>query len=145
MSRLFRIQLALCFFAAATSAGPAAGEQDPVLREVQRHQQMRQQQQDELWLRMLQQQRRVQNPPANARQEQSLRRLEIEQLQRQRELHYRQSIEVQPAAPVEDEGTRRAKSQIELQRAREQSEQQLRQFDWQLLQESRRRGKEAAH
>lgn len=144
MKGRFRTRLALCF-SAVMAAGPAWGDQDPALGELQRHQQMRQQQQDELLLRMMQQQRRAQNPPANARQEQSLRQIEIEQLQRQRELHYRHSLEFQPAVPADDEGTRRAKSQIGLQRAREQSEQQLRQFDWQLLQESPQRGKEAAH
>lgn len=127
------------------ATGLAWGDPEPARRELERHQQMRQQQQDELVLRMLQQQRRAQNPPANARQEQSLHQLEIEQLQRQRELDYRHGLESQPGVPTDDEGTRRAKSQIGLQRAREQSEQQLRQFDWQLLQESQRRGKEAAH
>ena len=134
----FRLGPVFCVLAGVTLAGPAWG-QDPGLRELQRNQQMRQQQQDELQLRMQQQQRSVQNPPADASQQQSIRQLELEQRQRQQDLHYRQNIDVQPAAPADDEGTRRAKSQIEQERTRQQSEQQLRQFDWQLQQESEHR------
>jgi hypothetical protein len=129
----------LCGVASVTLAGPAWGQQDPGLQELQRNQQMRQQQQDELQLRMQQQQRSLQNPPADARQQQSIHQLEIEQRQRQQDLHYRQNIGQPPAADTDDEGTRRAKSQIEQERTRQQSEQQLRQFDWQLQQESGRR------
>lgn len=112
------------------------------MRELQRNLETRQQQQDGLQLRMQQQQRSVQNPPADARQQQLIRQLEIEQRQRQQELQYRQDIDVQPAAPADDEGTRRAKSQIEQQRARQQGEQQLRQFDWQIEQSGRRNGRD---
>ena len=106
----------------------------PAQRELQRNQHLRQQQQDEFQLRMQQHQRSVQTPPADPREQQAIRQLEIDQRQRQQELHYRQNVDVQPVLPSDDEGTRRAKAQIEQQRARQQSEQQLQRFDWEQQQ-----------
>ncbi len=129
--------LLLCCLAGLALAGQAWGG-DPVLRELERSQQMRQQQQDALQLRMQQYHRSVQTPPADTSQQQAIQQLEIEQRQRQQETHYRQNIEAQPTAPADDEGTRRAKGQIEQQRAEQQGQQQLRRFDWELEQAGKR-------
>ena len=120
----------------------SAGAEDASLRALQRSQQQRQQQQDELQLRMQQYQRSSQTPPADARQEQALRQLELDQLQRQQTLHYRQNLNVPPASPVDDEGTRRAKAQIEQQRAAQESRRQLQRFDWEMEQARRRDGRD---
>ncbi|MBI3069047.1 MAG: hypothetical protein HYY79_09300 [Betaproteobacteria bacterium] len=93
---------------------------------------------------MKQYERSIQTPPADARQQQAIRQLEIEQRQRLQELHYRQSVEAPSALPAEDEGTRRAKAQIEQQRAQQQSEQQLRRFDRELQQQADQRKGEMA-
>lgn len=129
MKRGVRTRPILYLLASVAVAG-AAWAQDPGAQEVQRNLQKRQQQQDELQLRMQQQQRSLQDPPADAAQQRSVRQLEIEQRLQQEELHYRQNINQPPASITDDEGTRRAKSQIEQDRARQQSEQQLRRFDW---------------
>jgi hypothetical protein len=102
---------------------------DPAQREVRRSQQVRQHQQDELQLRMQQYHRSLEAPPTDAR-----RQLEIDQRRRQQQLHYRQSIEVQPPSPADDEGTHRAKAQIEQQRAQQESERELQRFDRELQQ-----------
>ena len=108
------------------------------MRALQRNEQQRQQQQDELQLRMQQYQRSSQTPPANARQEQAIRQLELDQLQRQQALHYRQNIHVPPASPADDEASRRAKAQIDRQRAAQESRRQLQRFDWEMEQARRR-------
>ncbi|HET9664187.1 MAG TPA: hypothetical protein VFP00_08150, partial [Burkholderiales bacterium] len=71
-------------------------------------------------------------------QDQAIRQLEIDQLQRQRELHYRQNQNVPLASPMDDEGTRRAKGQIEQQRAQQESRRQMQRFDWEMEQARRR-------
>ena len=119
---------------AVTLSGAAAalGADDPGTQALQQHQLQRQQQQDALQLRMQQQQGSVQNPPANARQQQANRQLETDQHQRQQELHYRQGVEPVSVQPSEDEGTRRANAQMDLQKAQQQSQQQLRRFESEL-------------
>jgi hypothetical protein len=110
----------------------AWGAEDPGTRALQQHQLRRQQQEEATQLRQLQQQRSVQSPPAGDRERQDLEKLNIEQQQRQQELHYRQSVTPTAAQPADDEGTRRAKAEMELLRARQQSQQQLRQFEREL-------------
>jgi hypothetical protein len=80
---------------------------------------------------MQQYQRSAQQPPADARQRQAIEQLELNQQLRQQQLHHQQQRDFQarPELPSEDEGTRRAKAQIEQQRARRESRQQLEQFD----------------
>lgn len=111
---------------------------DAASRELQRQLQQRQQQQDELQLRMQQYQRDVQPPRAGVQQEPAIRQLEIEQQQRQRELHYRQQQSVPPPSPMDDEATRRAKAQLDQQRADQESRRQLQRFEWELEQGRRR-------
>lgn len=113
----------------ASFAASAAGADDPGARALQQHQLQRQQQQDALQLRMQQQQRATQSAPADSRQQQQARQLEIDQQQRQQELHYRQGIEPPTAQPSDDDGTRRAKTNIELQQARQQGQRELRRLD----------------
>jgi len=126
----------------AALAAPAWGADDPGARALQEHQLQRQQQQDALQLRMQQQQRAVQSPPAGSQQQQATKQLEIDQQQRQQDLHYRQGIVPSAAHPSDDEGARRAKAQIEQQRAQQQSQQQLRSFDAESQRQAERRVKE---
>lgn len=112
--------------------------EDPGARALQQHQLQRQQQEEATQLRQLQQQRAAQSPPSGVREQQALEKLQIDQQQRQQALHYRQSIEHQAMPPADDEGTRRAKAELELLRARQQSQQQARQFDRELQRESRK-------
>ena len=123
-------------------AAPVWSADDPALRALQQHQLQRQQQQDALQLRMQQQHRAVQSPPAGSQQQQATKQLEIDQQQRQQDLHFRQGIESSAAHPSDDEGARRAKAQIELQRAQQQSQQQLRSFDAESQRQAERRVKE---
>jgi len=118
----------LILLGCAVPAGAAWGE-DAAQKALQQNQLQRQQQQDQLLLRMQQQQRNVQSPSANARQQQERERIEINQRQRQQALQYRQQIEPPSAQPSDDEGTRRAKAQIERQHAQQQSRRQLQRFD----------------
>jgi len=111
------------------AAAAALGADDPGTRALQQHQLQRQQQQDALQLRMQQQQGSVQNPPADARQQQAIRQLEADQQQRQQELHYRQGIEPSTAQPSDDAGTQRAKAQLEQDRANEQGQRQLLRYE----------------
>src|SRR5262245_19505698 len=108
-----------------TSAAIAAD--DAALKALQQNQLGRQQQQDQLQLKMQQYQRNVQNPPADAQQRQSMQQLELSQQLRQQQLHQQQQRELRiRSEPVtDDEGTRRAKAQIEQQRAQQQSRRQL--------------------
>jgi hypothetical protein len=71
----------------------------------------------------------VQSPPAGLRRQQAAQQLEIDQQQRQQELHYRQGVEPPTSQPSDDEGARRAKAQMDLQGAGRQSQRQLRRFD----------------
>ena len=115
---------------ALSGMAPAVlGADDPGARALQQLQLQRQQQQDALQLRMQQHQRRLHNPPADARQQQALGQMEADQQQRQQELHYRQGIEPATAQPSDDAGTRHAKAQLEEERAREQSQRQLLRFE----------------
>jgi hypothetical protein len=125
----------------AVLAGAAGGAEDPGARALQQHQTQRQQQQDAFQLRMQQQQRATQAPPADTRQQQAGKQLEIEQQQRQQELHYRQGIEPSIAQPTDDDGTRRAKAQLEQQKAQRQGSRQLQRFDGETQQEAERRRK----
>jgi hypothetical protein len=120
-----------------------AGAEDASLRALQRNQQQRQQQQDELQLRMQQYQRSSLTPPGNARQEQAIRQLEIDQLQRQQALHYRQNLNMPPPSPVDDDIASRAKAQIDQQRAAQESRRQLQRFDWEMEQ-ARQRQRQSA-
>jgi hypothetical protein len=113
-------------------AAAAWGDEDPTVRALQQHQLQRQQNQDALQLRMQQQQREAQSPPAGARQQRDLDLLQTDQQQRQQQLHYRQAIEPASAQPSEDEAGQRAKSQMELQKAQDQGQQQLRRFESEL-------------
>jgi hypothetical protein len=125
----------LAWWLAVTLSGATAAAvsaDDPGARALQQHQLQRQQQQDALQLRMLQQQGSVQNPSADARQQQALEQLQINQQQQQQQLHYRQGIEPVSAQPFEGEDTRRAKAQMDLQKAQQQSQQQLRRFESEL-------------
>ena len=90
---------------------------------------------------MQQQQRGVQSGPTGARQP-TAGQAEIEQQQRQQELHYRQGIAPPSAHPSDDPGTRRAKAQGELDEARRQSEEQLRGFDAESRRQAEKRRKE---
>ena len=141
MNSVFRPWPILCSVSAVIWA-LSAGAGDASLRELQRNQQQRQQQQDELQLRMQQYQRSSQTPPANARQEQAIRQLEIEQLQRQQALHYRQNMNVPPPSPVDDEAARRAKAQIEQQRAAQEARRQLQRFDREMEQARQRNSRD---
>jgi hypothetical protein len=128
----------------ASLATAAGGAEDPSVRALQQHQLQRQQQQEALQLRMLQQQRAAQHPPSDLRpqqatdlqqveqqqrQEQAAERLRIDQQQRQQQLHYRQGIEPGTAQPSDDGAQRRARAEMELRKARESSQQQLRRFE----------------
>jgi hypothetical protein len=137
MNSVFGLGAGLCLLLTVIWA-LSAGAEDASLRALQRNQQQRQQQQEELQLRMQQYQRSSQTPPGNARQEQAIRQLEIDQLQRQQALHYRQNLNVPPPAPIDDEATQRAKAQIDQQRAAQESRRQLQRFDWEMEQARRR-------
>jgi RecB family endonuclease NucS len=93
---------------------------------------MRQQQQDTLQLRMLQQQRGVQSPPGGAREGHEHERLQVNQEQRQQELHYRQNVEPSTAHPGDEAGIQRAKADRDRRQAQEEGEAQLRRFDSEL-------------
>lgn len=131
---------------AAVLAAPARGAEDPAARALQQHQLQRQQQQDALQLRMRQQQSGAQNVPPEARQQATdllqvdqqqrsqgaMDRLRIDQRQRQQQLHDRQAIEPGTAQPSEDEAGRRTRAQMELQKAHQAGQQQLRRFESEL-------------
>lgn len=114
----------------------AGGADDPGMRALQQQQLLRQQQDAELQLRLQHAQRAVQSPPADAQKKQAQERLSIDQQQRQQQSHYRQSIEPQAAQPADDFGTRRAKTEMERFRARQQDQQQTRQFEREMQRES---------
>jgi len=122
----------LTFICGTALAAAAWGADDPGARALQQHQLQRQQQQEALQLRMQQQQRSVQEPPADPRRRQAMEQLQINQQQQQHELHYRQDIEPASTQPSDGEGTRRAKAQLELEKAQQQSQQQLRRFESEL-------------
>jgi hypothetical protein len=113
-------------------AAAAWGADDPGARALQQHQLQRQQQQEALQLRMQQQQRVVQEAPTDPQRQRALEQLQINQRQQQYDLHYRQGIEPASAQPSDGEGTRRAKDQLDLEKARQQSQQQLRRFESEL-------------
>ena len=117
---------------AVAPAGTVQGAEAPAGGSLQQNQLMRQQQQDALQLRMLQQQRSLQAPPKNARARQDSERQAINQEQRQRELQYRQRIEAAPARAGDEPGTQRAAADRKLRQAQEEGETQLRRFDYEL-------------
>jgi len=139
--RIGLVKRLLLIAGCAAMAGPAAGADDPGERALQQHQLQRQQQHDALQLRMQQQQRATQSPRADARQQQAEKQLEIDQQQRQQQLHDRQGIEPSTAQPSDDEGTRRAKAQMEVQEAGQQGQRQLRRFDHESQQQTEQRRK----
>jgi len=135
------------FLAGALLVAAARGAEDPAVRALQQHQLQRQQQQEALQLRMQQQQRDAQNQPADARRQQAtdlqqvdqqqrqqraMEQLQIDQRQRQQQLHFRQGIEPGSAQPTEDAAGQQNKAQLELRKAQEQSQQQLRRFESEL-------------
>jgi hypothetical protein len=122
----------MTFIGWAALAAAAWSAEDPGGRALQQHQLQRQQQQEALQLRMQQQQHSAQDRPANTRQQQALEQLQINQRQQQQLLHDRQGIEPASAQPSEGEGGRRAKAQMELEKAQRQSQQQLRRFESEL-------------
>jgi len=85
----------------------------------------------------MQQQNATQNRPADARRQPAPEQLHIDQRQQQQQLHYRQAVEPGTAQPSDDEAGRRAKAQMELNKAQEQSQQQLRRFESELRQPPR--------
>jgi hypothetical protein len=117
--RAMRINPCAIAIACAMLVAPAWGAEDPGARVLQQHQLERQQQQEALQLRMQQQQKGVQAAPADARQRQALEQQQLEQRQRLDQQHYRQAIEPPTAQPSDDEGTRRAKAEMERQKARQ--------------------------
>lgn len=129
------ISLALLASGCAAMAGPVQGSDDPGARALRQHQLQWQQQQEAVELRLQQQQRAVQSPPADLRWRQRAQQLDLDQQQRQQELHYRQGVEPPAGQPSDDEGTHRAKAQMDLQRARQQGEQQLHRFETQAQQQ----------
>lgn len=112
----------------------AWGAEDPGARALHEQQLMRQQQQETLKLRMQQQQRGLQSPPSSARKRGERERLQINQEQRQQQLHYRQNIELPTKHPDDGAGVRRGKAELERQRAQRQGERQLQRFDAELQQ-----------
>lgn len=137
----------MAFLAGAVLVAAARGAEDPAVRAMQQHQLQRQQQQEALQLRMLQQQRNAQNPPADAqrqqatdlqqadqlqRQQRAREQLQIDQQQRQQRLHFRQGVEPGSAQPTEDAAGQQNKAQMELRKAQESSQQQLRRFESEL-------------
>jgi hypothetical protein len=83
---------------------------------------------------MQQSQRNLANPPADARQRQAIEQLELDQSLRQQQLQMNQqrALQTRPEIPSDDPGTRDAKTQLELQRGRQESQRQLQQFDLEL-------------
>ena len=116
-------------------ASTAWGADDPGARAMQQQVLQRQQQQDALQLRMQQQQRAVQSPPADVREKQAREKLQIEQQQQQQALHYRQGIEPPAAQPADDEGTRRAKAEMGRLKAQQVSQEQMRRSEQEMQRE----------
>jgi len=116
------------------STWTAQGADDTAARALEQNQLLRQQQQDQLQLRMLQQQRSTQSPPADARQRQAIEQLELDQSLRQQQLQTQQqrAVQIRPEIPGDDAGTRESKAQLEQVRARQESRRQLEQFDREL-------------
>src|SRR5262245_38440834 len=87
-------------------AGVAQAADGPASRPLEQNQLLRQQQQDQLQLKMLQHQRSVQSPPADARQRQSTEQLELDQALRQQQLQVQQQrdLQIRPDIPGEDAG-----------------------------------------
>jgi hypothetical protein len=115
-------------------AGPAWSADDFGARAAQQLQLQRQQQQDQLQLEMQQSQRNSMNPPAEGRQRQAIDQLELDQALRQQQLQMNQqrALQTRPDLLPHAPGTRDATAQIEQQRARQESQQQLQQFDMEL-------------
>jgi len=126
-----KLQWILAAISCVAPGLPAAGE-DAAEKALRQHQLRRQQQQEQLQLRMQQQQRGAQDPPSDARRRQAIEQLEAHQRRRQEGEQYRQEIAPETAHPSDDAGTRRAKAEMERERAREQGERQLRRFDSEL-------------
>jgi len=115
-------------------AGQASGTDDPGSRAIQQLQLQRQQQQDQLQLKMQQYQRNALYPSSDARQRQAIEQLELDQALRQQQLHMNQqrALQSRPELPSDAPATRDGKAQIEQQRARQEGQRQLQQFDMEL-------------
>ncbi|HSF20595.1 MAG TPA: hypothetical protein VLA81_01030, partial [Burkholderiales bacterium] len=66
------------------------------------------------------------------RQQRAREQLQIDQQQRQQQLHFRQGVEPSSAQPTEDAAGQQNKAQMELRKAQESSQQQLRRFESEL-------------
>src|SRR6185295_6381818 len=95
----------ILFWAAAVGVWAA---EDPGAGALQQNQLLRQQQQDQLQLRMQQYHGTALNPQPDARARQAIQQLELDQALRQQQLQLQQRRELQtrPAVPTEDEGVR---------------------------------------
>ena len=127
------LAMALLISCAATVT-PARGADGPDGGGLQQHQLMRQQQQDGLQLRMLQQQRALEAPPAGSRERQDLERLQINQQQRQQDLQYRQRIEPSMVRPGVESGVSSVVADQQPAKAQERGASQLQRFDSDLKQ-----------
>lgn len=121
----------LLAFAALSASGWCGGPDGGAL---QRNQLMRQQQQDVLKLKMLQQQRAIQSAPGGDRERQDLERLQIKQQQRQQDLQYRQQVEPSFTPPDRESGVSSVVVERGPGKAREQGAAQLQRFDSELKQ-----------
>lgn len=120
--------------ALAVPVAPARGSEDAVARGVFRNQLARQQQQERLRLDMLHYRRDMQPPATGAREDEARRRLAAEQRARQQALHHRQEVAPSSVQLADDAGTRRAKEDMELARARREGELLLERARWELQQ-----------
>ena len=143
-SRRFRMLLSALWIVFAASAAPGWSAGGPGDGGMRQNQLMRQQQQDTLQLRMLQQQRASQLPPAAPRERQDLERLQINQEQRQQELQYRQGIAPSIVRPGNDSGVSRTTADQKSGEAQEQGAAQLQRFDSELTQRAETRRIEKA-
>jgi hypothetical protein len=111
------------------AGGLARGADEAGARALHQHQLQRQQQQDALQLRLHQQQRSVQSPVGDPRQERRTEQIQIEQRQDQQILQYRQSIAPATTQAPDDEGTRRAREAMERFESEQQGQRQLQNFN----------------
>lgn len=123
------ILLAVLLISCAAAAAPARGADGSGADGLQQNQLMRQQQQDALQLRMLQQQRALEAPPAGSRERQDLERLQINQQQRQQDLQYRQQTEPSMVRPDRESGVSSVVVEQGPGKAQEQGANQLQRFD----------------
>ena len=139
-----KVRFSALVIAYAASAAPGWSANGAGEGGLQQNQLMRQQQQDVLQLRMLQQQRALQSAPAGARERQDLERLQINQEQRQQELQYRQGIEPSIVRPGNDTGVSSTTIKQNSAESKEQGAAQLLRFDSELRQRTETRRTEKA-